>query len=96
MNGEGEILKAILTLHEATEMGFKRVDQQFAAMQTQIDHRFAESYRYMNRRFDQVDARFERVEARLDRVEVGLGEVNDELVEIRRELRERRGPRRGG
>jgi hypothetical protein len=75
MNGEGEIIKALLTLHDATEMHFNAVDARFDAMDARFDA--------MDTRLDGVDTRLNAVDTRLDRLErnvrIGFDDVRGEM-----------------
>lgn len=66
MNDQGEVLKAVLTLHEATEMHFNASDARFERIDA---------------RFDTVEGRLAAQETRLDRLErnvrAGFDDVRD-------------------
>jgi archaellum component FlaC len=82
MNGEGEIVKALLTLHEAAEMHFNAVDARFDAMDTRlngVDTRL----NAVDTRLNAVDRRLNAVDTRLDRLErnvrIGFDDVRGEM-----------------
>ena len=66
MENGNAILEAILTLREATEMGFARVEARFDGVDA---------------RFEGIDARFERVESRLGALETRLGHFEAKVYE---------------
>jgi len=72
----GELLRAILALHDFTETGFRRLDQKIDGVEQRLDAKITRldlkiddlEYR-MNRRFDRVDMRFDALDARVARLE---------------------------
>jgi hypothetical protein len=92
MNDANEILEALLSLKEATETGFKRVDDRFAANETRVDrfeanvfHRFDEVDRRldaMDLRFDAMDLRFDAMDLRFDATDQRLDSIDRRLVAV--------------
>jgi tetrahydromethanopterin S-methyltransferase subunit G len=85
MNGSNEIIEAILTLRQATESGFLRVEKRLADHDLRFDRlearmdtaetRVTRFEALVIQRFSQVDARFDRVDARLDDIDRRLAWV---------------------
>src|SRR5215469_6678026 len=105
MNRDDEILAAILTLHEATEMSFTSVDAQFTAQNTRLDRlerQTRDGFAEMHEEFAEVHGRFAEVHggfaaqnARIDRLESEMREGFAEMRESFVKLERRRGPRGG-
>ena len=73
MNGENEVLKAVLSLHEATEMRFNAIDARFDGIDA---------------RFEGIDARLEGVDARFDRLEARQSATDTRLDRLERVVHE--------
>jgi hypothetical protein len=71
MNGDA-ILAAVLSLREATEHSFNRIEGE-------MDRRFNQIEGEMGRRFNAVDTRLDALETRLDRFEVKVLHRFDDL-----------------
>lgn len=86
MNGNGEVLKAILSLHEATEMRFNAVDAKFAAQDTRLDRLerdMREGFDSMRTQFAGVQAQFVEMHAQFAGVQAQFRGVHTQLDDLR-------------
>lgn len=81
-----DVWEAVLSLKEATELGFARMEARFARNERAFEE-FAFS---VSKRFDSVDERFNLVDKRLDGVEKRLGSVEQRLGTIEKRVVKRR------
>ena len=92
MGDKDEVLSAILTLHEATEMRFNAIDARLAGQDKRFDSIDAK-FAALDTRSAAQDTRFDRLERFVregfDDVRDGLASVNQRLDRLER----RRGPR---
>ncbi len=82
MTNGNEILAAVLSLHEATDLGFRRIEAEMgggfvriAALETRADRfetKVLARFDAMDERFDAMDERFDAMDVRFDAMDVRL------------------------
>jgi hypothetical protein len=92
MANGNEILAAVFSLREATDLGFRRIEAEMAggfarigALETRADRfetKVLARFDAMDERFDAMDERFDAMDVRFDTVELRLGVVESRLGAI--------------
>jgi hypothetical protein len=92
MHGHDEVLKAVLSLREATEMGFNSIEARCASIEASFDARLSAQDTRFDRLERQMRDGFAVHDERFDRIE---REVRDGFVAVNSRLDRHRGARGG-